>query len=164
MQPTEMLVAIVAMTGAFGSTAYIAYLIVDAIRSRQRTRLTSEFQAKLLDRVGSAQELGAFLNSEGGTRMLAALSATRLEGGPHQRILRALQAGLVLLALGLGLFLYIGVRALPTEGEDVVAMIATVSCALGVGLLMAAGVSIRISRRMGLLNNRREEAGSAHVA
>jgi hypothetical protein len=160
----QILVPIVAMTVAFGTTAYIAYLIVEAIRSRQRTRLTSEFQAKLLDRVGSAQELGAFLNSEGGARMLATLSPTRLEGGPHHRILRALQAGLVLLALGLGLFLYIGVRALPAEGEDVIAMIATVSCAVGVGLLMAAGASYRIARRMGLLENRRNEADSAHVA
>lgn len=164
MQPTEMLVAIVALTGAFGSGVYIASLIVEAIRSRQRTRLTSEFQAKLLDRVGSAQELGAFLNSEGGARMLATLSPTRLNGGPHQRILRALQAGLVLAALGVGLFLYISVRALPTEGEDIVAMIATVSCALGAGLLLASGASYAMSRRMGLFDKRRDEAGSAHVA
>lgn len=164
MEPTEMLVAIVAITGVFGSGAYIAYLIVEAIRLRNRTRLTSEFQAKLLDRVGSAQELGVFLNTEGGARLLASLSPTRLDGGPYQRILRALQAGLVLLALGVGLFVYISVRALPVEGEDVVAMIATVASALGLGLLMAAGASYQMSRRMGLLNNRREEAGSAHVA
>jgi hypothetical protein len=69
----------------------------------------------------------------------------------------------VLLALGLGLFLYIGVRTLSVEGEDVVAMIATVASALGVGLLVAAGASYRISRRMGLLDDRRNEADSAHV-
>jgi hypothetical protein len=142
----------------------VAYVILEGIRSRQRARLTSELQAKLLDRVGSAQELGAFLNSEGGARLLSTLSPTRLNGGPHQRILRALQAGLVLLALGVALFIYIGVRALPIEGEDVIAMIATVSCALGIGLLMAASASYRVSRRMGLLDNRRNEADSAHVA
>ena len=54
MQYTEMLVAIVAISGAFGSTAYLAYVVLEAIRTRQRTRLTSEFQQKLLDRVGSA--------------------------------------------------------------------------------------------------------------
>ena len=80
------------------------------------------------------------------------------------RILRALQAGLVLLALGVGLFVYIAARALPIEGEDAVAMIATVASALGVGLLLAACVSYRMSRRMGLLNRRPEETGSAHVA
>ena len=164
MQPTEMLVSIVAITAVFGASAYIAYLIVEAMRARQRMRLTSEFQAKLLDRVGSAQELGAFLNSEGGARLLATMSPSRLEGGPHQRILRALQTGVVLLALGVALFVYIGVRALPIAGEDVVAMIATVSCALGVGLLMAAGASYRVSTRMGLLNTRRDEPDSAHVA
>jgi hypothetical protein len=164
MQYTEMLVAIVAISGAFGSTAYLAYVVLEAIRTRQRTRLTSEFQQKLLDRVGSAQELGTFLSSDGGARILASLSPARPDGGPHVRILRALQAGLVLLALGVGLFVYIAARALPIEGEDAVAMIATVTSALGVGLLLAAGMSYRMSRRMGLLNRRPEETGSAHVA
>ena len=159
-----ILIPIFAIVFMFGSTCYVAYVILEGIRSRQRAKLTSELQTKLLDRVGSAQELGAFLNSEGGARLLATLSPTRLNGGPHQRILRALQAGLVLLALGVALFIYIGVRALPVEGEDVVAMIATVSCALGVGLLMAAGASFRVSKRMGLLNTRRDEPDSAHVA
>ena len=112
--------------------------MLELIRSRYRTRLTSEFQQKLLDRVGSTQELGAFLSSEGGIRILESLSPARTEGGPHVRILRALQAGLVLLALGVGLFLYMAIRALPIEGEDVIAMIATVCSALGVGLLLAA--------------------------
>jgi hypothetical protein len=164
MDFSAMLVAIVAITGVFGSTAYIAYVVLEAIRSRQRARLTSEFQQKLLDRVGSAQELGAFLSSEGGARILESLSPAQAAGGPHQRILRALQAGLVLLALGIGLFIYIGSRALPLEGEDAVAMIATISTAIGVGLLMAAGASYGMSRRMGLLNHPNEDTRPADVA
>jgi hypothetical protein len=158
------LVPIVALISIFGSTAYIAYVILAGIRSRQQTRLTSEFQQKLLDRIGSAQELGAFLSSAGGARMLASLSPMRAAGGPHTRILRALQAGVVLLALGAGLFLYIAMRALSMDTEDGVAMVATIATALGVGLLAAAAASYRLSQRMGLLNGRSENAPAVDVA
>lgn len=147
-----VVVAALAITCTFACIGYIAYVVLEAIRSRQRARLTSEFQQKLLDRVGSTQELGVFLSSEGGARLVASLSP-RPDGGPHQRILRALQAGLVLLALGIGLFVYTFSRALPIEGEDAFAMFATVSTALGIGLLLAAGASYSLSRRMGLLDH-----------
>jgi hypothetical protein len=154
-----VIVATLGMICTFACIGYIAYVVLEAMRSRQRAQLTSEFQQKLLDRVGSMQELGALLNSEGGARLLSSLSP-RLNGGPHQRILRALQAGLVLLVLGIVLFVYTFSRALPIEGEDALAMFATVSTALGIGLLLAAGASYRLSRRMGLLNQseRRETA------
>ena len=160
---SETLVSIVALISVFGSTAYIAYVVLEAIRSRQRTRLTSEFQQKLLDRISSAQELGTFLSSEGGARILASLSPARTAAAPHTRILRAVQAGLVLLALGGGLFLYILARALPVEGEDGVAMLATVTAAVGIGLLTAAAASYRLSERMGLLNRRSENTAPADV-
>ena len=84
MDFTEMLVSIVGITSVFGSTAYIAHVVLDAIRSPQQTRLSSEFQQKLLDRVGSTQELGVFLSSEGGARLLRSLSPARSGAGPHQ--------------------------------------------------------------------------------
>ena len=43
------------------------------------------------------------------------------------------------------------VVGLPLEGEDVIAMFATLCSALGVGLLAASGASYRLSRRLGLL-------------
>jgi hypothetical protein len=137
----------------FGSACYVAYVILEGIRSRQQARLTSEFHQKLLDRVGSAQELSELLNSEGGARLLATMSPSgaRQTGGVPFRILRALQAGLVLLALGIGLFIFAGSRALSLEGADVVTMIATIATALGVGLLASAAASYVLSRRMGLL-------------
>ena len=70
----------------------------------------------------------------------------------------------MLLALGAGLFLYLVIRPLPIEGEDAVAMIATISTALGVGLLAAAGASYRLSKHMGLLNGRSQNAAPFDVA
>ena len=86
MDFTEMLLAIVAITSVFGSTTYIAYVVLEAIRSRQRARLTSEFQQKLLDRVGSARELGSVPEQRGrrtDPRVAVACPGRRRSGPAH---------------------------------------------------------------------------------
>src|SRR5262245_35763213 len=101
----EFLIPIVAIIGAFGSLAYIAYVIMEILRNRHRANVSREFNSKLLDRVSSVQDLGTLMNTEGGARLLASVAGSEAPGS-HGRILRALQSGLVLLALGIGLFGY----------------------------------------------------------
>lgn len=146
-----------------GLLGWIAYVILEIVRTRQRIRATSELQGKLIDRLG-AQDIGTFLTSDNGGRLLRALSEQPAGDAAHVRILRAIQSGLVLLAVGVGLFVYAATRTLPLEGEDAVALFATLATALGVGLLGAAGASYRLSWRMGLLHNRKEDTGPAHLA
>ena len=142
------LIPIFGIVFTFGTTMYIAYVILEILRTRHRVRATSELQAKLIDRLGP-QDIGAFLTSDNGNRLLKAF-AEQGDSAPL-RILRALQAGLVLLSVGVSLFIYSAVRALPLEAEDGIAFFATVGTALGVGLLAAAGASYVLSRRLGLL-------------
>jgi hypothetical protein len=146
----EFLIPIFVTGFVFGSIAWIAYVILEILRSRQRIRATSELQGKLIDRLG-AQDMGAFLASENGSQLLRALAEQPASDAAHVRILRALQGGLVLLALGIGVFIYSSSRTLPLEVEDGVALFATLAAALGVGLLAAAGASYALSRRLGLL-------------
>jgi hypothetical protein len=141
---------------------WIAYVILEIIRTRQRIRATSELQGKLIDRLG-AQDVGVFLTSDHGAQLLRTLSEQPAGDAAHLRILRALQSGLVLLAVGGGLFVYSITQTLPAEGEQAVALFATLAIALGVGLLGAAGASYRLSRRMGLLNNSAEDGRPADV-
>src|SRR5436190_23082837 len=98
------LAGIFAVIGVFGSLAYAVYAILEAFRVRQQSQLTKEFHQKLLDRVSSVQELGLLLNSERGAKLLASLGSSG-GGGAQHRILRAVQTGVVLLSLGIGLFL-----------------------------------------------------------
>ena len=134
----------------FATISWIAYAVLEGIRSRHRIRAASELQGKLIDRLG-AQDIGAFLTSDHGSKLLRALSEQPVGDAAHVRILRALQAGLVLLAVGVSLFVYMSMRPLPLEAEDGVALFATLCTALGVGLLVAAAASYRLSRRLGLL-------------
>jgi len=133
-----------------GMICFIAYVILEVVRSRHRIRATTELQGKLIDRLG-AQDIGVFLNSENGSQMLRALAEQPTGDVAHVRILRALQSGLVLAVLGLGMFLYSNSQALLLEVQDGVRLFATLALSLGIGLLLAAGASYRMSRRMGLL-------------
>ena len=149
----EFLIPIFITGFVFATISWIAYAVLEGLRSRQRIRAASELQGKLIERLG-AQDIGVFLTSENGSKLLRALSEQPAGDAAHVRILRAMQAGIVLLAVGVSLFVYMSVRPLPLEGEDAVAMFATLCTALGVGLLVAAAASYRLSRRLGLFAQR----------
>jgi hypothetical protein len=143
----------------FAAAAWTVNILVEAYRARQRMRIAADFHSKLLERVNSTQEFGAFLSTTGGARFLDSLTVTH-EGGPHVRILRAAQSGLMLLALGIGLFLYGSSRDIPGRADDAVFLFATVAASLGIGLLLSAGASYGLSKRMGLMNG--EITGRSH--
>ena len=142
----------------FAAVVWIVNILVEAYRARQRMRIAADFHTKLLERVNSTQEFGAFLNTTGGARFIDSLTVTH-EGGAHVRILRAAQSGLVLLVLGIGLFIF-GRRDMPGRVEDGIFLFATVAASLGIGLLLSAGASYGLSKRMGLMNG--EIAGRSH--
>ena len=159
----EFLVPIFIVGFVMGLIGWIAYVVLEILRTRHRVRATTELQGRLIDRLG-AQDIGRFLTSESGSRLLRALSDRPAGNGAHVRILRALQSGVVLLSVGVGLFIYMSTRPLTSEAADAVALFATLTTALGIGLLVAAAASYRMSTRMGLLHNRAEDTGQAHLS
>lgn len=140
--PPEIIIA----PAFFTMVGWVVYVIVDGFRRRDRLRVFTEFHSKLLDRIGSAHEFGQFLGTEGGARFLDSLSIER--GAPQQRVLNAVQTGIVSLALGLAFFMLAGGR----RDEEEFMVLATVATSLGVGLLLAAVVSFVLSRYMGLFD------------
>ena len=165
---------------AFIAIAWVIHVVVDGYRRRQQIRVTTEFHGKLLDRIGSAKEFGEFLNTTGGTKFLDSMTIEREGGGAQVRILRAVQTGFVFLALGLGLFVLIGTTNLGFEDfaderaaqgfrsdeEDGFAVMATICTSVGVGLLLSAGASYGLSKRLGLIDgeNDRRRLDTAHSA
>jgi hypothetical protein len=160
---------------AFAAVSWVIYIIVDGFRRRQQARMAADFHSKLLERIGSAQEFGEFLNTPGGAKFLDSLTIER-EGGPHVRILRAVQTGLVLFVLGIGLFALFdalpytivdrpGERFVEERRNEGIVTLATISTSVGLGLLLSAGVSFSLSKRMGLINGESHRRDAAtHTA
>jgi hypothetical protein len=138
------------------TVGWVVYVIVDGIRRRQQLKVITDFHGKLIDRLGSAREFGEFFNSAAGDRFLSSLSRTE-SGAPHVRILRSLQAGLVLLALGIGLFVLVTVHSFPSGAQNAFVVIATAATAVGAALLISTGLSYVLSKRMGLIQTSQPE-------
>jgi hypothetical protein len=149
----------------FFMIGFIVYTLVDGYRRRQQVKVFTEFHGKLLDRIGSAKEFGEFFSSEAGSRFLDSLSSSDT-GAPQTRILRSIQSGLVLLALGVGFFLLLNVRTFDIEATDGLLVLATASTAIGVGLVVSTGMAYFMSKRMGLLArpSERRDLNSSHSA
>jgi hypothetical protein len=145
---------IIIVPALFFMVGFIVYTIVDGSRRRQQVKALTEFHAKLLDRLGSAKEFAEFFTSDAGTRFMELMSS-REGGAPQLRILRSLQTGLVLLALGVGFFIMLDVRAFSIEAADGLLVMATAATAIGAALVISTGVSYALSRRMGLIERPR---------
>ncbi len=140
----------------FGAVVWLVYIVVDGFRRRQRLRVFTEFHSKLLDRIGTAREFSEFFTSDAGTRFLDSLASEK--GAPHQRILSALQWGLTLVTLGASLFVLAEGRDFNSDSVDVLIFIATVSLGIGAGTLISSAASYVLSKRMGLLTDRRDRS------
>ena len=130
------LVSILVPLGFFATVVVIFWLAIRLRQARIQTRV--EFQKQLLDKFNSGREFGEFLESKAGQQFLLELRAQSMR--PRDRILTALQNGIVLVALGLGM---LGL-SLAMKGFLVPAVLAL---ALGVGFLISTAVASRLSRK-----------------
>jgi hypothetical protein len=142
------------------------WLVRTAIEHRRWLRLSRvqvEIHTKLLDRLQSNEDLLAYMQTPAGRKFLEAApitleGETRPSGAPVSRIVLSLQAGVVLIALGLGL------RAVQwnmvqevAEGFRVIGMIAI---SLGGGFAVSAVLAYLVSAKLGLLPSRKPEGST----
>jgi hypothetical protein len=147
---------IIIVPSAFFLVGFIVYVIVEGFRRRSQAKMVTEFHTKLLDRIGSAKEFGDFFASDAGRRFMDSLSSTD-SGSPHVRILRSVQTGLVMLALGIGLFILTDQRTFSLEAMDGLVVTATVTAAIGAGLIASTLITYVLSWQMGLLSRRSKQ-------
>ena len=145
---------IIIVPSLFFMIGFIVWTVVDGYRRRQQTRVYTEFHSKLLDRIGSAKEFGEFFSTDAGDRFLSALSSSDA-AAPQLRILRSLQTGLVLLALGIGLFILTDQRNFALDAMDGLIVTATAATAIGAALVVSTAMSYLLSKRMGLIDRPR---------
>jgi len=130
--------------------AWFAWVIFSTIRRYKIAKLQADVQTKLLDKVGSGQDLLAYAQTEAGREMLESLKVER--HSPHARIIGALQTSIILISLGAG-FLFLRGRISGTQEGFL--LFGTLSTMLGIGFALSAVASYYLSKSFGLLNGSR---------
>lgn len=128
-----------------GQLAFVSFIIWIGVKSTQdRLRQRSEERFRLLERFGSGQELLDFLNSSSGERFFTTFSGQRQDS--LKGAVMALGSGLVLLLGGAGCMLLAMMRV--WNDRDTFLIPGVLGIAVGIAILIAAGVSLRMTRRL----------------
>ena len=146
--------------------AGLHFLVSAGLNARKASaliRTRADLQTKLLDRLGSGREVVEFCQTEGGKQFVEALSLGVLEtptskGSPTERIMGSVQKGIILTLLGFG-FLLLTLKFHRDDPGDVFMVIGTVGLSLGIGFLLSAGASYRLSKSLGILDVREPARG-----
>lgn len=143
------------MIGVVGIVVALGWIVQILTTSRQRLKLAAlqaEMQEKLLDKFGTSEELIHYLESDAGRQVLDA--ATFESASPYKRILRSVQAGLILTLTGVAFLI---LRGPMKEAEDAFVFLGALGLALGLGFLLSAAATLVLSRSWGLLDEKSEE-------
>jgi hypothetical protein len=140
-----MLVELVVAISLIGSFVLIIVVILGEFKRREaKLQRQAELARHVLERFGSAEELGAFLQTEAGRRLLD--PSPKDSSSPKRRIIGSVEGGVIVGLMGLG-FLYVAARH---ESEAIWA--AMFFLGLGAGLLVSGYVGYVLSRRWGVFN------------
>jgi hypothetical protein len=143
---------VVVLPALFFTVGYVCWLATTAWQRRQRIRLVTEFNTRLLERLGSVKDFGEFLATEAGARLMRDLGSEPLAGGPPDRIMRAAQLSAVLICLGLGLLLRSFFSPFsPAQAREAFDTIGVVALSLGIGFALSSAAAYRLASRLGLL-------------
>jgi len=152
--------------GLAGGTVLIAILsvfvwlvktLVDHRRWLRTSKVQVEMHGKLFDRLTTNEDLLAYAQSPAGSRFLEstpiALDADTRTTAPVSRIIWSMQAGIVLMALGGGLW-FVQTNAIE-EVRQAILVIQSIAGSVGVGLLVSAVAAYVVSGRLGILPPRK---------
>jgi hypothetical protein len=146
-----------------GVYSLFAWVILTLLANRRLTnaaRIQAELQTRLLDKLGTSQELLAYLESPAGQRLAQAVTLER--GNPYRRILGSVQRGLILTVVGGALLALRG--QLGAEDVHGLTFVGAIGMSLGIGFLASAYMAYRLSKAWGLLGTPGECAGATDRA
>jgi hypothetical protein len=130
--------------------SWIVWVIFSSIRRYLVSKQQSAVQQKIFERIDSSQALVDLAASDSGRLFLESLTLERAEPvSPIGRILRGMQAGIVLLFFGFALLF---LHHHTPDDHDGFMILGTGAIGIGLGFIVAAAVSVWFSRLHGLLD------------
>jgi hypothetical protein len=132
----------------------LARMFVENRRWGRIFKLQSDVHGKLIDKFTSNQELASYMETEAGRKFLeAAPIPMGIEEGRRvpsavARVLTPLQAGIVMVLLGIGL---LSLRHAGPDMDTPMLVFGTVVLMPGIGFIISAGVSWLLAAKLGLM-------------
>lgn len=145
------------IAGILGLVAFSLGWFIRTVNDQKRWnrlyRTQSEVHNKILDRFSSTEEVLTYVKSPAGSRFLEAAPIpihveTSPKNPPLTRVIWSIQIGVVLAAAAAGLLL-VSLRLDADAAEELFALGVIAFC-IGVGFVASAGISLFLSRRLGL--------------
>lgn len=137
-----------------GALLWLVRVLLENRRWGRIFKLQTEVHGKLIDRLGSNQELLTYMETEAGKRFLEAapipiaFEREQPVPSPVARVLTPLQIGVVLTLLGIGLlFLRHSIASAATP----LLIVGIVTLMPGLGFIISAGVTWALARHLGLM-------------
>ena len=147
--------AVIILPALFATVGFVVWTVATTWQRSRHVRELTQFHARVIDRMGSIRDFSEFLQTPGGMQFMNAITADGGPTGPRERILRAVQTGIVLTSLSIGfLLLSAGFHPAPVDKEglsDLFMVLGVSLMSLGIGFVVAAGASYGLSRRLGVL-------------
>jgi hypothetical protein len=148
------LLTLIGFISAFVLIGWLIRHLMDYRRWIRQNKVQTEVHTRLLERLSGNDELLAYIQSPAGAKFLESSPITldagpRNVGAPLGRILWTIQAGVVLVAGGVGL-LMVAARMTDDAAQGFHAM-GVLGVALGTGFMISAIISFMISRHLGLV-------------
>ena len=141
------------------TSAWVLSLIIKGFRQRTVLRAQTDFQNKMLEKFGTAEEFAVYLQSDAGKSFFDSLS--KEPSAPLTKILCSIQKGAILTLLGIGFLLLSNFADLSVDGRIVQLVIATISATTGIGFLISSAISYRLAKTWGLISTNNAAIGAA---
>ena len=143
----QMIGEILAMAALFTGVIWTLNNIFQTLKHRREHKAIVTFHDRLFDKLSDPADVRALLESTASERLFDSLGKERA-GNVHRRVLTGLQAGAILAIAG-GALLALG---LVYGRDDDFMVLGILTMALGLGFLLSAGISYRLSEKWGLFD------------
>jgi hypothetical protein len=148
------LTGILVPLGCLAALVWIIFIFVQNRRWNRAFRQQSEIHGRLIEKLGTSQELVAYMDTEAGKRFLM---ASPIAAGPEfgqqmpntvSRVLTSLSTGIVLALVGVGFLL---LRNAGPDTPEPMLITGTLLLMPGIGFILSAGVTWVLAKRLGLM-------------
>jgi hypothetical protein len=150
----DKIVPMIVIPAFFLALVWIIRIFVESRRWNRTFKQQSEIHARLIDKLGTSQDLAAYMETEAGKRFLTAspialgTEASQRMPNAVARVLTPLQVGIVMTLLGIGLFF---LRHAGPDMETPMAVLGTLALMPGIGFILSAAATWVLAHRLGLV-------------